>query len=156
MRLCSTTVIRDDDSACLDGRPQLLLTWLVNILVARKMDTFLGPYPSIPFSSLYPSLHLQVMAPLCIPPFVHSNNQPTHHWGIHHRAEGFSGRAPRRGVRIDAADCWSLGRFRGFGKLYAWCERYSIDAPREVAKLEELVPRVLRSGGTEGDRIGYL
>ena len=35
-------------------------------------------------------------------------------------------------------------------------ERYSIHAPREVNKLEELVPRVLRSGGTDGDRSEHL
>ena len=147
----------------------------VNILPTRKMDTFLGPYPSIPFSSLHPSLDIKVMAPLCIPPFTHFNNQPTYHWVF-------------TTMGIDAADCWSLGRFQGFDKLCAWfCRRlrnvdmriqtslsrrrssitvhpqstvcasarsrsecYNIHAPKEVNKLEELVPRVLRSGGDGG------
>ena len=179
-------MIRDDDFACLDGRPRLLLMRLVNILVMRKMDTFLGRYPSLPFSSLYPSLNLKVMAPLCIPCLTCSNNQPIHQWDIHHhhRAEGFRVRARLRGVGIDAMDYWSLGRFRGFGKLYAWfcrrltdadmrlqtslsrrrssitvhpqftvCasvrsgyERCGIHPPKEVTKLEELVPRVCELG----------
>ena len=156
----------------------------VNILATRKMDTPPGPYPSIPFSSLYLSLDLKVTAPLCIPCLTCSNNQPIHH----HRAEGFGVRARRRGVGVDAADYWSLGRFQGFGRLYAWfcrrlrdvdmrlqtslsrrrspitvhlqstvCasarsgyERYDIHAPREVNKLEELVPRVCELGGWRG------
>ena len=99
----------------------------MNILIKHKMDTFLVPYPSIPFSSLYLSSNLKVTASLCIPRFVHSYNQPTHHWGIHHhQAEGFGGRAYQRGVRIDAADCWSLGRFQGLDQLCAWfCRRLS-------------------------------
>ena len=36
------------------------------------------------------------------------------------------------------------------------CERYSIHAPREVTKLEQLILRLLRSGGTEGDRSEHL
>ena len=35
-------------------------------------------------------------------------------------------------------------------------ERCGIHAPREVTKLEELVPRVLRIGGMEGDRSEQL
>ena len=167
----------------------------MSILIKHKMDTFLVPYPSIPFSSLYPSSNLKVTAPLCIPRFVHSFNQPTHHWGIHHhQAEGFGGRAHQRGVGIDTADCWSLGRFQGLGKLCAWfcrrlsdvdmmlqtslsrrssaitvhpqstvcasarsgCERYNIHPPREVTKLEELILRVSRSGGTVRDRSEHL
>ena len=160
------------------------------------MDTLPGPYPSIPFSSLYLSLDLKVTAPLCIPSLTCSNNQLIHQWDIHHhhRAEGFGVRARRCGVGIDAMDYWSLGRFRGFGKLYAWfcrrltdadmrlqtslsrrrspitvhlqstvCasarsgyERCGIHTLREVDKLEELVPRVLRIGGTEGDRSEHL
>ena len=159
----------------------------MNILVKHKMDTFLVPYPSIPFSSLYPYSDLKVTAPLCIPPFVHSNNRPTPHWGIdHHQAEGFGRRAPQHGVGIDAADYWSLGRFQGLGKLCAWfCRRLSdvnmrlqtslsrrrsaitvhpqstvcvqvrgvatnataLYASGEVTKVEQLVPRVLRSRG---------
>ena len=107
--LYPTTVIRDDDSACLDGRPRLLLTWLVNTC---KMDTFLEPYPSTPFSLSDPSLNLKAMAPLCIPPFVHSNNQPTRHRGIHHhRAEGFGGRAPRVESELAA---WIVGVWDDF------------------------------------------
>ena len=92
----------------------------VNILATRKMDTPPGPYPSIPFSSLYLSLDLKVTAPL-----TSSNNQPIHQWDIHHpRAKGFGVRARRCGVGVDAADYWSLGRIQGFGKLCAWlCRR---------------------------------
>ena len=106
----------------------------------------------------------------------------------HHRAEGFGVRARRRGVGIDAADCWSLRQFQGFGKLCAWfCRRLrdvdmrlqtslsrrrssiiahpqytiyastrsgyehcGIHAPREVTKLEELVPRVCELGNGWG------
>ena len=159
----------------------------MNIRATCKIATLPGPYPSIPFSSLYLSLDLKVTAPLCIPC---SNNQPIHQWDIHHhhRAEGFGVPARRRGVGIDAADCWSLRQFQGFGKLCAWLcrrlrdvnmrlqtslsrrrssiivhpqstvcasarsghKRYSIHAPREVTKLEDLVPRVSRSGGWMG------
>ena len=93
-------------------------TRFVKILATGKMNTFPGPYPSIPFSSLYLSSDFKVTAPLCIPPFAHSNNLPTHH-----RAEGFGGRAPQPGVGIDAADCWSLGRFQGFDRECAWFGR---------------------------------
>ena len=100
-------------------------TRFVKILATHKMNTFPGPYPSISFSSLYLSSDVKVTAPLCIPSFAPSNNLPTHHWGIHHhRAEGFGGRA-QPGVGIDAADCWSLGRFQGFDKLCAWFGRRS-------------------------------
>ena len=97
----------------------------VNILATRKMDTPPGPYPSIPFSSLYISLDLKVTAPLCIRCLTCSNNQPIHQWDIHHHtAEGFGGRASWHGVGVDAADYWSLGRIQGFGKLCPWlCRR---------------------------------
>ena len=90
------------------------------------MDPLPGPYPSIPFPSLYLSLDLKVTAPPCIPSLPCSNNQPIHQWDIHHhhRAEGFGGRASWHGVGVDAADYWSLGRIQGFGKLCAWlCRR---------------------------------
>ena len=130
------------------------------------------------------------MAPLCTPPLMCCNNQPSHQWDVHHhRAEGFGGRAPWPGVGADAADYWSLGRFQGFGTLYACLckvdrcgyeatklsrrrssitvhpqstvfasarsgyERCGIHALREVTKLEELVPRVLRIGGWRGIRV---
>ena len=86
------------------------------------------PYPSISSSDL------KVTTPLCIPLLLCSNNQPTHQWDMHHhhhhhhRAEGFRVPARRRGVGIDAMDYWSLGRFRGFGKLYAWFCRRLTDA----------------------------
>ena len=139
MRLYSTIVIRDDDPACLDGRPvspnfseinatttQWLPTRFVNILITRKMHTFPVPYPSISSSDL------KVTTLLCIPLLTCSNNQPTHQWDIHHhhhhRAEGFRVRARRRGVGVDAADYWRLGRLQGFGKLYAWFCRRLTDA----------------------------
>ena len=102
----------------------------VNILATCKMDTPPGPYPTIPFSSLYLSFNLKVTAPLCIPCLTCSNNQPIHQWDIHHhhRAEGFDVRGRQRGVGIDAADCWSLRQFQGFGKLYAWFCRRLTDA----------------------------
>ena len=104
---------------------------IMNILATRKMDTLPGPYPSVPFSSLYLSLDLKVSAPLCILSLTCSNNQPIHQWDIHHhhhRAEGFGGRASWHGVGVDAADYWSLGRFQGFGRLYAWFCRRLTDA----------------------------
>ena len=43
-----------------------------------------------------------------------------------------------------------------FASARSGCERYSIHAPREVNKLEELVLRVSRSGGTVRDRSEHL
>ena len=93
---------------------------------------------SITFSSLYLSLDLKVTAPLCIPCLTCSNNQPIHQWDIHHhhhRAEGFRVRARLRGVGIDAMDYWSLERFRGFGKPYAWFCRRLTDADMRLQTL---------------------
>ena len=62
------------------GQPQLIgnryvatvrwpLTRFINIIVTRKMDTFAGPWHSIPFSSIYHSSDLDTTVLVCIPYF---------------------------------------------------------------------------------------
>ena len=78
------------------------------------------------FSSLYPSSDLKVTTPLFIPPLARSNNQPTH-------------------VRIEAVDCWRLGRFRNFVKLCARCCRTLTDVDMWVGSRPMVVKEDLIS-----------
>ena len=124
-------MIWDDDFTCLGGQPASLsnfttVRWFstrfVKILTTRKMNTFPGPYPSIPLSSLYLSSDFKVTAPSAsLPSRLPITYLPT--IGVF-TTTGPKDLADEPGVGIDAADCWSLGRFQGFDKLCAWfCRR---------------------------------